>query len=145
MDKVENTGELEWVIQDSISPEDARRLDEVIEERNLEQTGTRRAILVILVRNSDGEVVAGALGTVAWGLLYIKTLSVTAPLQGQGYGAKLLAAIEDEAKRRGVRVAHLHTMGFQAPAFYEKYGYSVFQVLEGTSDEHKRYFLKKEL
>jgi ribosomal protein S18 acetylase RimI-like enzyme len=137
--------ELEWAVQSSLDPTDAHTLDGIIEERNLDQTNTCRETLAILLRDSGGEVVGGAACTMAWGLLYIKTLAVKSHLQGQGYGAKLLAAVEKEAVARGCRMAHLHTMSFQAPAFYEKYGYVVFEVLEGTPQEHKRYFLKKVL
>ena len=61
------------------------------------------------------------------------------------YGAKLLAAAEKEGVARGCHLVHLHTMSFQAPSFYEKHGYTVFEVLEGVPKEYKRYLLKKKL
>lgn len=137
--------ELEWIVQSSLDPDDAHTLDGIIEERNVSQTNTRRETLAILLRGSNGEVVGGVAGTMAWGILYIKTLAVKSHLQGRGYGAKLLVAAEREAVAHGCHVAHLHTMSFQAPAFYEKHGYTVFEAIEGTPQEYKRYFLKKTL
>ena len=137
--------ELQWSIQDSISPEEERVLNEILEQYNVEQTGLRRATLAILLRTRNGQLVGGVACTVAWGLLYIKILSVHPRLRGQGYGAKLLAAAERQGRAQGCHLAHLHTMSFQAPSFYEKYGYTIFEILEANPPQYKRCFLKKPL
>jgi ribosomal protein S18 acetylase RimI-like enzyme len=66
-------------------------------------------------------------------------------LRRQGYGRALLAAAEEEARRRGCRYAHLDTMSFQALGFYEQQGYQVFGKLDDLPAGHYRYFLKKAL
>src|SRR4028119_405976 len=136
MEKLE---ELDLILQNKLDPNDARILDTILEDHNLQETKARRATLAILLRNRDNIVVGGVAGTMAWGLLYIKTLVVHAQFRGQGYGARLLAAAEKEGIARGCHLAHLHTMSFQAPSFYEKHGYTVFEVLEGVPREYKRY------
>jgi GNAT superfamily N-acetyltransferase len=40
-----------------------------------------------------------------------------------GWGAKILAAAEDEARRRGCDRACVSSFTFQALGFYQKYGY----------------------
>ncbi|HEX8833027.1 MAG TPA: GNAT family N-acetyltransferase [Abditibacteriaceae bacterium] len=137
--------ELDLIFQDYIAPEDAHILNHILEEHNFDETATRRSTLAILLRDGDHRTVGGIVGTIAWGLLYITTLSVHSQFRGQGYGAKLLAAAEQEGMARGCHLAHLHTMSFQAPAFYQKHGYTVFKVLEGEPREYKRYLLEKKL
>jgi len=39
----------------------------------------------------------------------------------------------------------LETFSFQAPAFYEKYGYTIYAVLEDHPPGHKHYSMKKML
>jgi GNAT superfamily N-acetyltransferase len=67
--------------------------------------------------------------------------------RGQGYGERMLAAAEDEARRRGCAHAHLDTLSFQARPFYEKLGYRVYGVLDDfpAGTEYKRYYMVKDL
>ncbi|MCP3098295.1 GNAT family N-acetyltransferase [Myxococcus sp. K15C18031901] len=52
-------------------------------------------------------------------------MAVATHLQGQGLGARLVRALEDELRRRGFSQVHLHA---RAPAipFYERLGYAVY-------------------
>jgi N-acetylglutamate synthase-like GNAT family acetyltransferase len=52
-------------------------------------------------------------------------MAVTPALQGQGMGARLVAALEEELRRRGVTHVHLHARASVAP-FYERLGYEVY-------------------
>jgi len=103
--------------------------------------------LLILVRDAEGQIVAGLVGGTYWGWLYTEILWVKEGLRGKGYGQSLLAAAEAEAVRRGCRNAHLDTMDFQALRFYQKQGYSIFAELEDipAGSGHRRYSLKKRL
>jgi GNAT superfamily N-acetyltransferase len=66
-------------------------------------------------------------------------------LRGSGYGQRLLALAEDEARKRGAKNSYLDTFSFQAPGFYKKYGYRVFGELPDFPTGHQRYFLTKQL
>ncbi|MBN1956240.1 MAG: GNAT family N-acetyltransferase, partial [Anaerolineae bacterium] len=63
----------------------------------------------------------------------------------RGHGHRLLTAVEDEARRRGAKYAHLDTFSFQAPDFYEQHGYRVFGELEDFPPGHRRYYFTKRL
>lgn len=87
----------------------------------------------------------GLLGHTHWNWLFVSHLWVADPLRGRGYGRALMVQAEEEALRRGCDHAHLDTFDFQARAFYERLGYTVFGQLADYPSGHTRYFLQKEL
>jgi GNAT superfamily N-acetyltransferase len=64
-------------------------------------------------------------------------------LRRHGYGTRLLAAAEAEARARGCNRILLETFAFQAPLFYQKHGYEIVGIDNDTLAEHKQYRLKK--
>jgi GNAT superfamily N-acetyltransferase len=97
--------------------------------------------LDIFVRDEAGAIRAGLLGDTYWGWLHVAILWVDDPLRGQGYGTRLLAASEQEARRRGCQQAHLDTMSFQALPFYLERGYAIWGQLDDAPPGHMRYYL----
>jgi len=113
---------------------------------NMQQAGESNfQRLCYVVQGDDQVVVGGVLGEIHWDWLYIDLMWVTDALRGLGYGQRLLAAIEEEARRRGAKNAHLDTFSFQAPDFYIKNGYQVFGRLQDYPPGHDRVFLVKHL
>lgn len=102
--------------------------------------------LVVFLRDEQGKPHGGLLGWTLWSWLHIDTLWVSEELRGQGHGQKLLFAAEKAARIRGCTLAEVDTFNFQARAFYEKSGYTVFGTLTGIGrGQFERYYLKKEL
>lgn len=99
----------------------------------------------LFVRDEAGAVVGGLLGGTYWGWLVVEILWLADVARHQGLGSQLLQRAKQIAVERGCHSAHLDTMSFQAPAFYEKHGYTVFRVLDDQPRGYKRYYLKKEL
>jgi GNAT superfamily N-acetyltransferase len=104
-----------------------------------------QATLRLFLRTPEARVVGGCFGETAWQWLYVKTLWVEDEFRGQGCGARLLEAAEEEARRRGCRDAYLATFEFQAKAFYEQRGYRVFGVLDGYPPGFSRFYFRKHL
>lgn len=92
-----------------------------------------------------GVVKGGVYGELGWGWLYVDLAWVDDSLRGQGYGARLMAAIEQEALARGVGRAHLSTTSFQSLEFYYTGGYRLFGVLEDRPPGYLYYYLRKEI
>lgn len=102
--------------------------------------------LAIFLRDPEtGDIAGGLVGVTFWDWLHIDLLWIREDLRGEGYGHQLVEQAEDEARRRGCRGAFLSTLGFQAPGFYERLGYSVFGELPDLPPGFVRYYLKKEL
>lgn len=95
--------------------------------------------------SADKEIVGGVVGDQYWDWIYIDLLWVQEELRGCGYGERLLAQLENEARNRGVRYIYLNTFSFQAPGFYQQYGYQLFGKLEDFPTGNQRYFFTKKL
>ena len=117
-----------------------------INEYNEQQAGKQHGkLLCFVVRAPDGDVLGGVIGETHWNWLYVNLMWLREDLRGQGYGQRLLALAEEEARQRGAEYAYLDTFSFQAPEFYKKQGYEVFGTLENFPPGHQRYFMTKAL
>ncbi|SFX52477.1 Ribosomal protein S18 acetylase RimI [Thermoactinomyces sp. DSM 45891] len=98
------------------------------------------------MKDSVGSVIGGINGIVYWKerCLFITVCWIDEKGRGDGWGSRLLRHIEDNAREKGCKMAHLDTFDFQAKGFYLKNGYEIFGVLD-YPDQHTRYYLKKQL
>jgi GNAT superfamily N-acetyltransferase len=125
---------------------DVQRLRDGLYEFNVEATGCSDGEeLSIFVRDAAGEIRGGLYGWTWSGTLEVSVLWVREDERGKGLGSRLLAAAEEEARRRGCHTAILGTHSFQAPAFYQKRGYQVYAELDGYPTGHSSLFLRKPL
>lgn len=99
----------------------------------------------VVLRDEDGAVVGGCVCEVRWHWLFVDLLWVSDVFRANGHGTALLAAAENEARRRGCTRAHLDTISFQARPFYERVGWRLFGTLDDYPPGHTRYFLQKDL
>ena len=117
-----------------------------LDESNMVITGHRDyRPLAIFLRDEAGQVRGGVVGYCWARRLYLEYLWVEERLRGQGHGARLLAAAEEEARGNGYTDVVLNTFDFQAPAFYPKYGYEIFAEFSDQPPGHTLYFLRKRL
>ena len=101
--------------------------------------------LRLVIRGTDGSVVAGLLATTGWDWLHVDILWVHAEHRRQGLGSKLLLAAEEKAVSRNCIGACLSTFSFQAPSFYEQHGYKSFGQIEDYPVNDKLFFYSKRL
>jgi GNAT superfamily N-acetyltransferase len=101
--------------------------------------------LNVLLHKARDEIVGGLWGETYWQWLSVELLYVPLRFRGHGFGARLLQAAEEEASRRGCLGAFLDTFAFQAPGFYERFGYQRFGELPGLPPGYCRIFFSKRL
>src|SRR5215210_5999388 len=101
--------------------------------------------LAVFLRDDRDAVLGGVLGHAWGGWLDLSILWVAEPFRGQGYGARLLRAAEDEARMQGCHGVFLTTFSFQAPGFYEKFGYEAVADIPDYPKGHSYHVLKKSL
>ena len=103
------------------------------------------AKIAIVARDPDGSITGGIVGEFIWGGLKIETVWVAQEKRGQDIGSGLLRQAEETARQRGVSLLFLETASFQARAFYEKNGFSVYGQLDNYPPGCTWYHLKKNL
>ena len=101
--------------------------------------------LCFVLKRPDQTVLGGVIGITYWDWLYIDLMWLPEEVRGRGYGQRLLALAEEDARQRGAKHVYLDTFSFQAPGFYQKHGYRVFGELQDFPAGHQRYFLTKQL
>ena len=101
--------------------------------------------LHLIEYDADGSIIGGLLGGTYWGWMYIDILWVREDHRRHGIGSRLLTDAEKEAVRRGCHHVHVDTMSWQAPMFYQKYGYEVIGVLPDIPLGNQKYLLMKAL
>jgi ribosomal protein S18 acetylase RimI-like enzyme len=88
----------------------------------------------------DGALLGGITGWTWGGCGGIDSLWLAPEQRGQGLGRRLLAAAEDEIRRRGCDRVVVATMSFQAPGFYRRHGYQEVgrtpDMPDGTAKHH---------
>ncbi|UTH74819.1 GNAT family N-acetyltransferase [Chromobacterium sp. IIBBL 290-4] len=137
----------EIVIQNHIAPSDAAIIEDGLSRYNDNIAGyADRLPLAVLARDPDsGEVLGGAYGRSSLGLLFLDLFHLPESRRGQGLGSRILAAFEEEGRRRGCRHAVLYTISFQAPDFYQKHGWQAFGEIPCDPPGTSRIFLRKAL
>jgi GNAT superfamily N-acetyltransferase len=112
---------------------------------NTEKMGKQRYKRIAVSLRDGNKIVGGIVGEFWTTVLYIQLFWMDRPMRGKSFGSKLIAAIEDEAKRLGATRAYVDTMSFQAPGFYRACGYEEFGSIEGYPGGVTRHWLTKAL
>lgn len=136
--------QLRMTVEAAPSADDLNALEGGLLVHNEQQEVPRTLVpLAVFLRDEAGHILGGVAGNTVWGWLQIKLMWVADGLRGQGHGARLIRAAEQEAFARGCKQAWVDTFTFQALGFYQKQGYTIFGVLDDFPEGHTRYFLKK--
>ncbi|MFD8636267.1 GNAT family N-acetyltransferase [Streptomyces sp. NPDC059533] len=106
--------------------------------------GQEQSEFTVRITDADGQLVAGLSGW-SWGdRAGIGMTWVREDSRGAGWGAKLLAAAEHEARARGCATILVSSFTFQAPSFYARHGYEESARVPGFPGGHEDvYFLKR--
>jgi SAM-dependent methyltransferase/N-acetylglutamate synthase-like GNAT family acetyltransferase len=119
-------------------------LDEQLGAFNRQQTGRDDfKSLNVVMRDSNGKLIAGLKSVTGWDWLFVKALWVDEQHRRQGIGSQLLERAEHEARTRCCVGACLSSYDFQAPEFYRRHGYSVFGQIDEYPQGKTMYFLSK--
>jgi GNAT superfamily N-acetyltransferase len=122
------------------------RLNREIIAFNEAATGcTDGTLLCIAARDPGGELRGGLYGWTWGGCGYVDLLWVRDDQRGSGLGGRLLAAAEQEIRRRGCDQVALSTHSFQAPGFYARLGYEECGRIPGYPRGHAQIQLLKHL
>nr|WP_246620480.1 GNAT family N-acetyltransferase [Streptomyces corallincola] len=105
----------------------------------------RQVPLEVWGLTEDGTLAGGLVGHTWADWLHVTYLWVDARLRGTGLGTRLLADAEHHARTRACVAARLETWDFQAPAFYQKHGYTIAGTVPDYPPGITEYTLTKRL
>jgi ribosomal protein S18 acetylase RimI-like enzyme len=126
------------VLETEPRPEDVAFLEERLIDFSIRTTGiTDGKFIGIFLRKINGSPVGGVYGWTWGGTCYIRYLFVPEGMRRQGEGARLMRAVEHEAKARNCRKIVLETYGFQAPGFYKKLGFEAVSRVADYPSGHE--------
>lgn len=119
------TEPVEFVVEAAPDPADVASLDEGVHDDMLAKAGlSEESAFAVFVREGD-RVRAGIHGSTWGGCCELHSLWVEPESRGQGVGRALLAAAEEEARRRGCTQVLLFSHEIQSPWLYLRRGYEV--------------------
>lgn len=88
---------------------------------NTAQAGTHlRERIASFIKDEQGKVLGGIVADIKWGWLHVDWLWIDEGIRKDGWGARLLATMEQYASDKGITHVHLETTSFQALPFYQK-------------------------
>ena len=124
----------------------AQKIGELIRSYNRSKRETAESEpLNLYFEDEQGQLLAGLVAETFGNWLEIEYLFVKEDLRGQGIGSQLLQQAESEAKKRNCRFAFVNTYQFQAPDFYQKYGYKEVFTMKEYPYTGQRHYYQKEL
>jgi GNAT superfamily N-acetyltransferase len=130
--------EYRLAIEDEPDPRALAFLEEQLELAAVTAAGVGdQQEFAIFVRDEEERIVAGAFGDVWGGCCQMHVVWVEERLRSQGWGRRLMAAVDDEARRRGCRLVMGITYEVLTGDFYDRLGYRLVGSIEdcpaGTS------------
>jgi len=99
----------------------------------------------VILALREGETIHGGLiGFIQWDWLHVEILGVGAALRGQGWGRRLIEAAEGLAGNHACRGLWLSTFTFQAPAFYERMGFTrCGEIPDHPAGQSRLFYMKR--
>jgi GNAT superfamily N-acetyltransferase len=128
------------------SPDVAKAVEEGLTAFNNKVVGAFTSVPVnVSVRDDDGVVRGGVVGSFVFDTLYISLVWLDDSLRGTGHGRAMMELAEAEGRALGATQSWLYTLSWQARPFYESLGYKVFGEMPFVNATHRRYFMLKSL
>ena len=135
------------IVTDAPAAADTAVIQEGLRAYNTSQAGRDdyRPLAVFVTDPQTGKVVGGLYGGSYLGQLRVDRFFLPEAMRRGGLGSRLLAAAEEEGRRRGCTRIALNTLEIQARGFYEKQGYETAATLDCDPPGVTRYLMSKRL
>ena len=101
--------------------------------------------LAVLLKDEAQRTIGGLWGTTVFRWLVVEYVLIPDDFRGIGLGTELMSRAEAIARERHCIGIWLDTYSFQARAFYEKFGFTVFGAVDDHPPGHQRLFMQKAL
>ncbi|AEW01085.1 hypothetical protein A4D02_14075 [Niastella koreensis] len=119
--------------------------EKIYEYNSLEINKSDGAFFSRVIRSDKGVIVGGVAGWTWAGACEVTHLWVDKSMRNNGVGKLLLEAAGTEAKSKGCSTILIKSYEFQAPHFYEKYGYKIEYIQKNFPPGFNYYILTKRI
>jgi ribosomal protein S18 acetylase RimI-like enzyme len=92
----------------------------------------------------EKEVISVIVCSLFWGALHIKYVWTHKNYREKGHASRLMKEVFNFGKKHKCPFAYVETMNFQAPKFYEKFGFKLELKREGYAFNTSLYYMKKD-
>jgi GNAT superfamily N-acetyltransferase len=103
----------------------------------------KTSTIKLVVKNADGELAGGLFAWTTLRNLIFETIWIEEKHRQKGLGRRLMVEMERIAIARGCIASQASTFSFQAPAFFERMGYSILGTSNGYPQGCKEFYLIK--
>lgn len=134
-----------YYIESGMEPKQVIQLleDKIYEYNSAKTNKDDGRLFCRIVKDEHNYIVAGIAGWTWASACEITQLWVDERARRRGTGEMLLRLAEEEAKIKGCVTVLVKTYSFQAPHFYEKYGYKIEHVINEFPKGYNYYTLTK--
>ena len=133
-------------IEGEPDPEDKKVLTEGLLAHHARQGHPRESeTFSIFLKDQNKKVMGAIIVTFLWNGMAINSLWIDESLRKQGWGGKLMQAVEKEAIERRCTIAYTDTFPWQAPGFYERLGYTLYGKLDDFPQGFSLCYYRKKL
>lgn len=135
------------VVTDAPDAADIAVINDGLRAFNTSQAGydDYKPLAVFVTDPVTGKVEGGLHGGSYLGQMRVDRFFLPEDRRRDRIGSRVLAAAEEEARKRGCTRVTLNTMEIQAPGFYRKQGYEMAAKLECAPPGVTRYLMTKKL
>jgi GNAT superfamily N-acetyltransferase len=134
-----------FVVADPPNLDDVALLEEQVAKAAAAAAGVGAEREFGVFVREDGRMVAGISGIVWGGHCELQAMWVDEEHRGRGLARSLMAAAEDEARRRGCTVITFHAYDLLVAGLYERLGYETVGVVEKCAAGSAARWFRKDL
>ena len=134
--------------QEPLSNQISKTIDSGFQKYDIESTGQnglKDRIAFCAYDQTTNELVSALVVRIFWGALHIKKLWTHKDYRHQGIASQLMQQAIDYGVSQKAPFAFVETMSFQAPEFYQKFGFEIEFERKGFDQGQLFIYMKKDL
>jgi ribosomal protein S18 acetylase RimI-like enzyme len=134
------------ILRNKLTEEMKKTIYDGFKEHAIEKCGTSELEdpINFYIEGPEKNVISAIVCQIFWGALHIKYVWTHKEHRGKGYASKLMYEVFNFSKESECPFAYVETMNFQAPDFYEKFGFVTELVRDGYSKGTSFYYMRKD-
>jgi N-acetylglutamate synthase-like GNAT family acetyltransferase len=128
--------EIRLTARHDLTPDEIEDIEQRIARFNASRTGHGDAAQIGFTLHSGDELIGAAAGFSWAGMCELRQMWIEEQHRGRGHGRRLLLEFIEEARARDCTQIYVATYEFQAPRFYNRFGFRPVAAIRGRPSGH---------